>query len=881
MNVSLLLLFVLALVAMVMADTANCAGPKAGKEDVLCRSSEPCDDDDDCENTCLNELDVCSNETALDVLTYFWTFMLFTNLITLGCCIRAWVKNRRANRSNAARAAKKAKKASEMAFHRPEFAQIRTQLFSDLNISLNCMNEWAAMPVNQYKNELSADSDCVAVISRFRLLSLGALELMKDEHEMEALSESEREMLLTEMTKLHEAMTDAAAVLARALIGGQQKSAAQLKPDLNQVSANLKERHAKFLMNFPGSLLHEIELERDGSLDERRLARLEKKTLGLMPVFHDLPAANSQATYGLWNSIKHYKCFYGTYLALMLLAFIPFLVKIGEDDNDTFAVDENRPGGIGKPFLGVPPQYRLDLHEEQRIGVPFIFGVMHMALVSLGFLAIPMARGMWRDIVHVFPGVKRWMPVDEFDTIHKMLGTITIFFVGVGAVISKAMMGAMCVANEVNSCLAFDAGVNELFDPIENVVMLRVLVWPTWFGILPLMYFARTGAPWYLDKIPFIRRWWFEICLWSHILCAFPTVMLALVARKEVFYPVILGWWLYVMDRVRDHLCFIRRAHVRHKTLYADQKQHPVGFRMSLELDGSLPIEAGMWMYVMVPSVDLTWHPFSIASSAGDSAVDFHIGIHPKNYGRWIQNQYSEFEHTERSWTYKVYRKLAGSRAHQARDFTILVRGPYGAAFASCFDAKKGGALVIGAGTGLTAAESVLREFLHRRAIDQPTPARLWFVWSCANVDDLFWMWDQLLGLLTDAVDTGVIRPMQKQRGAIIDWLGVTIYLSRDSKVFDDFCEIQRQKFDASNRQIGEWLLTRIVRGSSDDKHTHLESLMKSAHRILRQTRGARSRDLAIGFCGPPALAHMIQAASERAKPTDSDVQVEFSMDHQ
>ena len=210
--------------------------------------------------------------------------------------------------------------------------------------------------------------------------------------------------------------------------------------------------------------------------------------------------------------------------------------------------------------------------------------------------------------------------------------------------------------------------------------------------------FAGAVAP--FDKIPIIRRWWWEICMYSHIVVGVVTLFMALIGRKEVFFSVILTWWFYVLDRVRDNLFFVRKATIRQKTLYADQRQLPVGFRISLKLDGALPIEAGMWCYIMVPGNDLIWHPFSIASSSGDEYVDFHIGIHPRNYGKWVQNQYSEWEHTENSWTYKLYRKLAGSRASQARDFTILVRGPYGAAFLQCFDPAYGGSVVIGAGTG-------------------------------------------------------------------------------------------------------------------------------------------------------------------------------------
>jgi hypothetical protein len=116
----------------------------------------------------------------------------------------------------------------------------------------------------------------------------------------------------------------------------------------------------------------------------------------------------------------------------------------------------------------------------------------------------------------------------------------------------------------------------------------------------------------------------------------------------------------------------------------------------------------------------------------------------------------------------------------------------------------------------------------------------------------------------------------------LIDWLGVTVYLSRGTdEAFAEFCEIQRAKFDADNRDVGEWLLTRIFKGSMDDKHTHIEALFRSAHRVLKQTKNAKSLDISVGFCGPPALGHTIERAAARSVPEGTKISIDFSMDHQ
>lgn len=208
---------------------------------------------------------------------------------------------------------------------------------------------------------------------------------------------------------------------------------------------------------------------------------------------------------------------------------------------------------------------------------------MHMALLMLGLVPLPICRGIVRDLVQVWPGIKNWLPVDEFDLLHRQLGTLCMLYIYIGAIIWIFQMATDCNANVPNACLAFDAAVIETFDPIENVVMLRLVVWPTWFFILPLTYFARAGAPSPLHKLAFVRRWWFEICMCSHIIVAIVTLMIALVGRKEVFYPVILSWWFYIMDRVREYIFFTRRAHLRSQVIFADAEQRPAAIRISLE----------------------------------------------------------------------------------------------------------------------------------------------------------------------------------------------------------------------------------------------------------------------------------------------------------
>ena len=74
------------------------------------------------------------------------------------------------------------------------------------------------------------------------------------------------------------------------------------------------------------------------------------------------------------------------------------------------------------------------------------------------------------------------------------------------------------------------------------------------------------------------------------------------------------------------------------------------------------------------------------------------------------------------------------------------ILGPFGSPFSRCFDSNA--TVIVGAGTGISCAESVLREIMSRRLVverarkaGKPIPKNypeyVWFVWSCSDVEDL------------------------------------------------------------------------------------------------------------------------------------------------
>jgi len=299
------------------------------------------------------------------------------------------------------------------------------------------------------------------------------------------------------------------------------------------------------------------------------------------------------------------------------------------------------------------------------------------------------------------------------------------------------------------------------------------------------MQFAFRPAPLGLNKVEFIAKWWYEICFFGHYLVTVVGLILALLGRFGIFFPVLISWGLYFIDKAREfvfHTYGVTMA--SRQSFNRSNSGYPTAYRIHFEKPKALKVTAGQWMYLLVPAIDQVWHPFSICSSSGDDKLTFHIGIRTTGdpAEQWSATRTvggRSWALQPETWTYRLFKRLDVSHPY----LKAYVRGPYGAAFTSCFNPLNAGVMVIGAGTGLTAAESVVREILFRKANGTPVPLRLWFVWSCRTVDDLFWCWQAMIELLLAAFDAQTIDAKAVvSSGAALDWLGVTIYVSRADK---------------------------------------------------------------------------------------------------
>eukprot|EP00041_Stephanoeca_diplocostata_P037456 m.1419500 g.1419500 ORF g.1419500 m.1419500 type:complete len:912 (-) comp25040_c1_seq2:1340-4075(-) len=521
---------------------------------------------------------------------------------------------------------------------------------------------------------------------------------------------------------------------------------------------------------------------------------------------------------GLPVAIRHYPLFYAVLFGLYISIFLTFAVKAPVANNRGIET-----GGYFGSFLPVPPQYDVDNVPIQRSLLPVIYGVMHTALFSLGLLPVAMCRGMHRDLMNWSPNVLcAWIPLDDMTWLHTVLGVWALAAVVMAATIWIVMMSLSCYGHasdneeaQRRACLAFnpeivDTVANDIFyfdsikgasyfDPRDNVVFLRILVWFIWLFGLPLVVLGTKEPPKFLPT--FVQRLWWEICFYVHFLGAWITVLTAYYARFEVFYPTIAGWGLLAIEYMRERAFHVHRTDLivnptleaslsaapLPTTVFVDENTHrPTTMRFLFPRPRTFRAAAGQWIYVRCPSINRVWHPFSLASASHDSQLKLYMGIRGSKEV-WVQPEDEDeawyMDPKLKTWTYCLLEKLQEKAQRLVENpgaqlkIPIQVRGPYGSPFTNCFSDRYKSSVLIGAGTGLSSALSVLEEILSRKARREPVPKLVWFIWSCRSEKQLDWCWSALQEIVFNAWKAGALTlddNWSPYTSNMFDWLGIT-----------------------------------------------------------------------------------------------------------
>ena len=507
----------------------------------------------------------------------------------------------------------------------------------------------------------------------------------------------------------------------------------------------------------------------------------------------------------------------------------------------------------GSTCLSLPPQYNFS-DAGQRSNIPVTYGLMHAALLCLVLMPIPLCHTGWTALVGWQPSLRHWVPVNDFVYVHRLLGLLCIGLIALGATVWLVTMVPACAAEpKGKACLAFARGGADgtQFDPLRNVLILRLIVAPLWGAVLPLMmaadkswqrfeagakeqkglarqlvYHARDPVVVWLWFVPvaiglaggawaegslgatvgavcgavaglrlatsaLVRLHWYEFVLWQHRAVAYSSILLALVARFDVFWPCAATWLLFALDKTAQaratSTLFIDALESR---CIEDSRGKPSKLRLVLNVRSTTASRfarnaASQWVYLSVPemfssassrltrAVGRAWHPLSLAAQS-DSKVELLIDVHPRLNGRqsWSEHLFAHVSQLQQNAVH-----VSASRAMYATPLRAYMRGPFGSAFDRCFemvrrpgqvDAPRHDIVVLfGSGIGLPSALSALHEFIRRRRAGVLVPRFVLFMWQCRTTEELQLCWDSLHRLIFGAKGMCDAQTHQTERQAL------------------------------------------------------------------------------------------------------------------
>jgi len=425
----------------------------------------------------------------------------------------------------------------------------------------------------------------------------------------------------------------------------------------------------------------------------------------------------------------------------------------------------------------------------------------------------------------------------------------------------------------------------------------------------------------WLAHSPTLKRHWYEVCYWSHCAIAYSTVALALVARFDVFWPCATTWSMLALDKVAQ--CASTRQ------MYVDLQQsrcildkHGKPSKLCLVLRAKKPtrLAASRWVYLSVSHmcglqdeawverrISRAWHPLSLAAQS-ESQIELLIDVHSAPKGKsWSQQLFAHVAELQRD-------THASARASTddlfARPLQVKVRGPFGSAFARCFDmmervdsvdaARYDIVVLFGSGIGLPSALSALHEFVRRRQEGWEVPRFVWFLWQCRSYEDLQLCWDSLHRLVysakglsaagaSEGLPGGMLAPLDFQKhkarnggqewtenARMLEWLGVTLFVSswaREKQTEKD-CRaaleadnplLRNRTDDVAAERVHRWLCHKQrLRAGYHDLDRLLVELDGLDHEV--KPHQVRERRLCVSLCGSEKAFLQTKSHLERAK---------------
>lgn len=314
------------------------------------------------------------------------------------------------------------------------------------------------------------------------------------------------------------------------------------------------------------------------------------------------------------------------------------------------------------------------------------------------------------------------------------------------------------------------AGLKYPVFPIESETVSKTLLGST-FAFLWRINHEVAG---------FITRNSFELFLYTHALAAYAIAIGAFFSRFEVFYPAIIFWGLFVLDKIVTKTFYIHDFECKreHKGRNYDD-----ALRLVLTKSGDKNMllktwkpQAGQIIFLQCQELGFTigrqWHAFSLSSISEDGdTVELLIKVHKDGWTDKLKRRlYQSYEERSKDrtshnsnivsrlgneiafWSSCMFRRGAGERLDT---LNFKVMGPFGSSFSDLGDYEF--ILLIGGGAGIASSLSILKDIKRKMALS-PRRVRVWFIWTTRSLDSVLWCWESLKETLADAQGAYSIR---------------------------------------------------------------------------------------------------------------------------
>jgi len=350
-----------------------------------------------------------------------------------------------------------------------------------------------------------------------------------------------------------------------------------------------------------------------------------------------------------------------------------------------------------------------------KVGIPtFEFGTMHVILFHLALIPLTMCRFTISKAAETF--INDFLPLHEALKCHIALGyvVITLLFVTIAGFLT--FFGVLCNDGNQAFCAKF-----------TNEIMITGYVIFVVFITLGVTSYLRHKIPY---KVFYIIHHLFLIAYAVTIAHTIDIVERKNGGRSQTFKWFSASLLLYVTDRAILYLNHRYGSVVIASSDSATQDKnkaitfHDDGASSSSSTSGKNMIylkirkpkmfhfKPGQYVYLKIPQIDRSWHPFSIASSPDSAFMEFYI----ERFG-------------EKSWSGKLCILLNEDGHISLKDMfvdnsttpaiKVQVMGPYGLSFV-----RKNGqyshGLLFGSGTGVVPILSVLKQHVYKLQSLQP-----------------------------------------------------------------------------------------------------------------------------------------------------------------